>query len=84
MRAGLLGLNHRLVGRWTVMVAPLGIGVYAVFVGAEAAVLRAALMGGLVVSAAGMGRRSTVLISLAMQVTTRRVDYGRHRGRFRC
>lgn len=63
----LLGLSRRLVGRrWAVIAALLGIGAYAVLVGAEASVLRAASMGGLVVVAAGVGRRSTALISLAV------------------
>jgi competence protein ComEC len=58
-------MSRRLVGRWAMGVALFGIGAYAVVVGAEASVLRAALMGGLVV-AAGMGCRSTALISLAV------------------
>jgi competence protein ComEC len=62
----LLGVSRRLVGRWAMGVALVGIGAYAVLVGAEASVLRAALMGGLVVVAAGVGRRSTALISLAV------------------
>ena len=64
--AMVLGLSRRLVGRrWAVGVALLGIAAYTVLVGAEASVLRAALMGELVVVASGLGRRSTALISLA-------------------
>ncbi len=63
----ILALSRRLVGRrWAVGVALVGICAYTVLVGAEASVLRAALMGGLVVIAAGVGRRSTALISLAV------------------
>jgi competence protein ComEC len=62
----LLGVSRRLVGRWAIGVALVGIVAYTVLVGAEASVLRAALMGGLVVVAAGVGRRSTALISLAV------------------
>jgi competence protein ComEC len=61
----LLGLSRRLVRRWATLVALVGIVLYAFLVGAEASVLRAALMGGLVVIAAGVNRRSTALISLA-------------------
>ena len=45
-----------------------GIGVYAVIVGGDATVVRAAIMGGLVVVAAGLDRRSTGLVSLAAAV----------------
>lgn len=61
----LLALTRRLTGRWAVMPALLGIGVYALLVGGEASVLRAAVMGGLVVVASSVGRQSTALISLA-------------------
>jgi competence protein ComEC len=62
----ILALCRRLLGRWAVGVTLIGIAAYAVLVGAEASVLRAALMGGLVVIAAGVGRGSTALISLAV------------------
>lgn len=62
----LLGVSRRLVGRWASLVALVGIAAYAVLVGADAAVLRAALMGGLVVMASGVGRRSAALVSLAV------------------
>ena len=62
----LLGVSRRLVGRWAVLVALVGIMAYTVLVGAEASVLRAALMGGLVVVAAGVGRRTSALVSLAV------------------
>jgi competence protein ComEC len=62
----LLGISRRLLGRWAIPVTLFGIGGYALLVGADAAVLRAALMGGLVVLAAGVKRRSTALVSLAV------------------
>lgn len=43
----------------------IGIGLYALLVGGDAAVIRAALMGSLFVVSATLGRRSTALISLA-------------------
>ena len=48
--------------------ALVGIAVYAVVVGGDATVVRAAIMGGLVVVAAGLQRRSTGLVSLAVAV----------------
>lgn len=45
--------------------ALLAIALYAVLVGGEAAVVRAAVMGGLVVAAIGLQRRSLALVSLA-------------------
>lgn len=45
--------------------ALLAIAFYAVLVGGDAAIVRAALMGGLVVAAAGLRRRSLALVSLA-------------------
>lgn len=62
----MLGVSRRLLGRWAILVTLVGIGAYAVLVGAEASVLRAALMGGLVVVAAGVKRHSTALVSLAV------------------
>ena len=63
----MLGLSRRLLGRkWAMVVALLGIAAFTILVGAEASVLRAGLMGGLVVIATGLGRRSTALISLAV------------------
>ncbi len=44
----------------------LGIAAYALLVGGDAAVMRAALMGGLFVYATAIGRRSTALVSLAV------------------
>ena len=60
-------LGQRLLGRrravWPTLV---GIGCYALLVGGDAAVLRAALMGSLFVVATALGRRSTALVSLAV------------------
>jgi len=44
------------------------IGLYALIVGGEPSVVRAAVMGGLVVTAIAIGRRSTALVSLAAAV----------------
>lgn len=64
--AVLLAIGQRLVGRrralWPTLV---GIGCYALLVGGDAAVLRAAFMGSLFVIATAIDRRSTALISLA-------------------
>ncbi|MCB0084408.1 MAG: ComEC/Rec2 family competence protein, partial [Caldilineaceae bacterium] len=63
----LLALGQRLFGRrralWPTLV---GIGCYALLVGGDAAVLRAAFMGGLFVTATAINRRSTALVSLAV------------------
>ena len=62
----LMALGQRLVGRrralWPTLV---GIGAYALLVGGDAAVLRAAWMGALYVIATSLERRSTALVSLA-------------------
>ena len=62
----LMALGQRLVGRrralWPTLV---GIGAYALLVGGDAAVLRAAWMGALYVVATSLERRSTALVSLA-------------------
>ncbi|MCC9077267.1 DNA internalization-related competence protein ComEC/Rec2 [Litorilinea aerophila] len=65
--AGLLmALGTRLLGRRGALVPTLaGIAGFALVVGGDAAVLRAALMGGLYVIAVTLGRRSTALVSLA-------------------
>ncbi len=65
--AGLfVGFFGRLLGRWRGMLAAfLGIALYAVLAGASAGVVRAALMGGLGVFAAQIGRRQYGLNSLA-------------------
>lgn len=56
----------RLLGRWRGMMAAfLGIALYAVLAGASAGVVRAAIMGGLSVFAAQIGRRQHGLNSLA-------------------
>ncbi|HEY54514.1 MAG TPA: ComEC family competence protein, partial [Caldilineae bacterium] len=63
----LLGLFLRLFGRRkriAVLVTIGGIILYALLVGADAAVTRAALMGILFVIAVGLGRQSTAIISL--------------------
>ena len=64
--AGLLAaVARRTVGRrWTVWVTLGGIGLYTVLVGADAAVVRAAIMGGLAVTALHLGRQATALVSL--------------------
>lgn len=63
----LLGLFIRLFGRrkrLAVVVTLVGIALYTLLVGADAAVSRAAIMGSLFVIAIGLGRQSTALISL--------------------
>ncbi len=64
--AGLLvSVARRTVGRrWAVWVTLVGIGLYTVLVGADAAVVRAAIMGGLAVIALHLGRQATALVSL--------------------
>lgn len=64
--AALLLLSRRLMGRWAVPVTLAGITTYALFVGGEPTVWRAALMGSLVVVALAVGRRSTAVVSLAV------------------
>ena len=62
----LVAFGTRLLGRKRgVYPALLGIAAYALLVGGDAAVMRAALMGGLFVYATAIGRRSTALVSLA-------------------
>ncbi|MCE7986952.1 MAG: DNA internalization-related competence protein ComEC/Rec2 [Caldilinea sp. CFX5] len=66
LAALLLALGQRLLGRRRALWPTLcGIGAYALLVGGDAAVSRAALMGGLFVTATAIGRRSTALVSLA-------------------
>jgi len=60
-----LGTRFGKGNRWIVWVTLLGIGIYAVLVGAEASVVRAAFMGGLLVLATALNRRSTAVVSLA-------------------
>jgi competence protein ComEC len=61
----LFGLFGRLVGRWRGMLAAMvGMAVYAILAGANAAVIRAAIMGGLSVLAVQLGRRQQGLNSL--------------------
>jgi len=63
----LMALGQRLFGRRRALWPTLGgIAAYAFLVGGDAAVLRAAAMGALFVVAAGLNRRSTALISLAV------------------
>lgn len=50
--------------RWGTIAAACAIGLYTVFVGADAAVVRAAIMGGLVLVATRLGRQSDALTSL--------------------
>ena len=64
----LLAVFGRVLGRRAVLPALAGIAVYAVVVGGDATVVRAAVMGGLVVVATGLQRRSTGLVSLAVAV----------------
>lgn len=60
-------LFNRFFGRWRGgLVAILGIGIYTLLVGADAAVVRAAIMGGLTVFARQIGRQQTGLNSLAI------------------
>lgn len=61
-----LALSQRVVGqKWAVYPALTAITLYALLVGGDAAVLRAAVMGGLVVVAGAINRPSTALIGLA-------------------
>ncbi len=65
----ILALSQRVMGRRNRrVIGPtlLGIAAYALLVGGDAAVLRAAGMGGLYVIATVLGRRSTALVSLAV------------------
>lgn len=71
--AGLLAtVAGRLLGRgrkgarWGALVALVGILIYTILVGAEAAVVRAAIMGGLTLLAMQLGRRQDGLNSLAI------------------
>lgn len=60
-------LFSRILGRWRGgLVAIVGIGVYTLLVGADAAVVRAAIMGGLTVFARQIGRQQTGVNSLAI------------------
>lgn len=63
----LLAVGQRVFGEtraiWPTLI---GIGCYALLVGGDPAVLRAALMGGLYVIATHLGRRSTAIVSLAV------------------
>lgn len=62
----LLAAGGRLLGRQrAVLPALAGVAAFALLVGGDAAVARAALMGGMVIVAAALGRRSTALVSLA-------------------
>lgn len=62
----LMGVTQRLLGRRRVLWPTLaGIACYALLVGGDAAVLRASMMGGLVVIATVLNRRGTALVSLA-------------------
>lgn len=65
------GLLFRLFSRWWgrgrgALLAALGIGLYTILVGGDAAVMRAALMGGLALYARQLGRRQEGLTSLAL------------------
>ncbi len=63
----MMALGYRLFGRKrAVWPALLGISCYALLVGGDPAVLRAALMGGLYVIATHLGRRNTAIVSLAV------------------
>ncbi len=66
--AGLFtGLFGRLFGRkWGALAAGLGIAMYTLLVGADAAVVRASIMGGLALLARQVGRRQDGLNSLAL------------------
>jgi len=68
--AGLFtGIFTRLLGRqWGALAAVLGIALYTLFVGGEAAVVRAAVMGSLGVMGGMFGRRQTGLNSLGLAV----------------
>ncbi len=61
----LMALGQRLWGRRAIWVTLLGIASYALLVGGDAAVLRAAAMGSLFAIATVLERRSTALVSLA-------------------
>jgi competence protein ComEC len=62
----IMGVTQRLLGRRRVLWPTLaGIACYALLVGGDAAVLRASMMGGLVVVATVLNRRGTALVSLA-------------------
>ncbi len=67
LAAVLLALGQKLFGRrrslWPTLI---GIGCYALLVGGDAAVLRAAFMGALFVTATAIDRQSTALVSLAV------------------
>lgn len=61
-----LAIGARLVGRRRAMwPALIGIGCYALLVGGDGAVMRAALMGSVYVVATSLGRKNTALVSLA-------------------
>ena len=68
--AGLFtGIFTRLFGRrWGALAAILGIALYTLFVGGEAAVVRAAIMGSLGVMGGMFGRRQTGLNSLGLAI----------------
>ncbi len=67
----LMALAARILGRGRALLPTLaGIGIYALAVGGDAAVVRAGLMGGLFVLATGLGRRSTALVSLVVACGT--------------
>jgi competence protein ComEC len=68
--AGLfMGVFTRIFGRrWGALTAIFGISIYTVFVGGEAAVVRAAIMGGLGVMGGMFGRRQSGLNSLGLAV----------------
>ena len=62
-----MAIGQRLLGsRRAIWPALVGISLYALIVGGDPAVLRAALMGGLYVVAVHLGRRSTATVSLAL------------------
>jgi len=62
----LMGVGARLLGRRRALWPTLaGLACYALLVGGDAAVIRASIMGGLVVVAVAVNRRSTALVSLA-------------------
>ncbi|MEW6568500.1 MAG: ComEC/Rec2 family competence protein [Chloroflexota bacterium] len=68
------GLFVGLLGRWLgrqrgTLAAALAIGIYTLLVGAQASVVRAALMGGLSLLARSLGRRAHGLASLAAAAT---------------
>ena len=62
----IVAVAARLLGKRRALLPALaGIALYALLVGSDAAVLRAAFMGGLFVTATVLSRRSTALISLS-------------------